>query len=287
MFIKDICKRRKNISATYFVAALVLALMCSSPSNAMAIWLSTQTTDPITDQTVTTATTEYAAGAWNRSIVVRCTGKELETFVDFGEYLNDDTASVQYRFDKDAVEKGLWTPGGGGTAVFAYESRDVARRMVTGSTFVLEATDFQGQPHRALFDITGAGPSVSRVLSQCGVTAHGLEDSVPGLRKEVALELERWGPKHILIGKQILTALGTYSGSMDSVVEPQFAIAVQKLYDDFVAGCRAHGGLGTTCRELRVYWDRGETHYAGAVSVIYDKSPGRFKKAYGDLHSAD
>jgi len=266
---------------------ILLAAACATSAGAATTWSFTQATDPITDQAVATAIAEYADGAWTRSVVVRCTGKKLETFVSFGEFLNTDTVSVQYRFDKDPAEKGGWAAGGGGTSIFADESHDAARRIATGTTLAVEALDFQGQPHRAIFDLTGANPSVSKVMAVCGVSANGLEASVPGLRKEVALDLERWGPKQIGTAKQILAALSAYSGPMDESVEPEFATTVQKFYDGYVADCRAGGSFAHTCRELHLYWDSGETHYAGAVSVIYEKAPSGLKKAFGSLYMGD
>ncbi len=250
-------------------------------------WLLDKKVDPLTDQNVVTALSSYSVGITKRTAIVRCTGAKLEVYFDFGEFLNNDLVPIRYRVDKASLVDEEWFPSADGTAVFAKEGAELARLLMGGSMLIIEAQDFRGQPHRASFDLTGANTALKPVLEQCGVSQVGMDQQIEGLRREVALELERWGPKTISMNKRILASLGAYNGAQDTSIGPDFALAVQSFYDAYISKCRdgqLRGVKNNYCYSLRVFWKAGMRPVMRAISaVIYEQSPSELKQEAGKL----
>lgn len=269
-------------------AACIAILAHASLAIAGQGWALDEKVDPLTDEKVTTALSSYAVGLAQRSAVVRCKGTKLEVYFGFGEFLNNDQVPVRYRLDKEPLVDEKWFPSAEGTAVFAHEDADIARLLMKGSTFIIEAEDFRGQPHRASFDLSGTKQTLSRVLKQCGVSEAGLDQEVEGLRREIALDLERWGPKNIVTNKNILRALGAYDGPQDTTIDPAFALAVQRFYDDYIQQCRENKMSGVNCGSLHIFWESGMKPVMPPVSaVIYERAPGDLKKEAGKLRMGE
>jgi hypothetical protein len=240
--------------------------------------------DPFTDQCVVTALASYAEGMSKRTACIRCAGAKLDVCFDFGEFLADDRVSIRYRIDKGPVANEEWFPSAEGTAVFANEPAELVRFLMRGSMLNIEAQDFRGQPHRASFDLAGASALLKAVLDNCGVSDIGMHLLVEGLRREVGLELERWGPKNISINKRILARLGAYDGALDTSIEPKFAIAVQRFYDAYISKCRDGELNGASCESLRIFWKAGMTPVMPPISaVIYERAPSDLMHEAGDL----
>lgn len=187
----------------------------------------------MTDETVEIASTSYKEGTQLRGLLVRCTNKKLDIYVEFGEYLSNKSVDVRYRIDKNQLVEESWFPSARGTAVFAKEDADLARQMLGGSTMIVEAHDYRGQSYRATFDLVDGKSSITKVLESCGTALIGMSERVSGLRSDVALEFERWGPRNISVNKKILAALGAYSGAQDTTLDPEFALAAQTFYDNY------------------------------------------------------
>lgn len=269
---------------TKLIAISIACLAHASTATASQRWVLDEKIDPLTDERVTTAISKYSIGLAQRSAIVRCKGTSLEVYFGFGEFLNNDRVPVRYRVDKEPLVEGKWLPSAEGTAVFAREDADIARLLLKGTTFIIEAEDFRGQPHRASFELTEARQPLSIVLQQCRVSEAGLDQEVVGLRREIALSLERWGPKNITTNKNILRELGAYDGPQDSTIEPEFALAVQRFYDNYIQQCREGKLSGTNCGSLHIFWKSGMKPVMPPVSaVIYERAPDELRKEAGKL----
>lgn len=274
---------RNTLHAASMAGLAYVSLATASPS-----WVLDEKIDPLTDQKISTAISSYSVGLAQRSAVVRCKGTKLEVYFGFGEFLNNDRVPVRYRLDKEPLAEEKWFPSAEGTAVFAGEDADIARLLLKGSTFIIEAEDFRGQPHQASFDLTGSKQTLTRVLQQCGVSEIGMDRQVEGLRREIALDLERWGPKNISMNKNILRALGVYDGPQDTTIEPAFAVAVQGFYDDYIERCRENKLSGTNCDSLHIFWKSGMKPIMPPVSaVLYERAPDELKKEAGKLRMGE
>ncbi|MDR0769662.1 MAG: hypothetical protein LBE75_00470 [Burkholderiales bacterium] len=265
-------------------ATSVAILAHTSLAIAGSGWVLDEKIDPLTDERVATATSSYAVGLAKRSAIVRCKGTKLEVYFGFGEFLNNDLVPVRYRLDKELLVDEKWFPSAEGTAVFAREDTDIARLFMKGTTFIIEAEDFRGQPHRASFDLSGARKILSRVLQQCSLSEAGLDQKVKGLRREIALDLERWGPKNIATNKNILRALGAYDGPQDTTIDAAFALSVQRFYDDYLLQCKENKLSGRNCNSLHIFWKSEMKPVTPPISaVIYERAPSDLKKEAGKL----
>jgi hypothetical protein len=95
------------------------------------------------------------------------------------------------------------------------------------------------------FVITAAGMAIQDMAA----SHSDMADDIPGLRNEVGLALENWGPKTISSKKRILASVGAYDGPIDSSIEPGFALAVQRFYDDFIQRCRDGSNSDSLCKD--------------------------------------
>ncbi len=266
------------------VVLFTLIVISANGVHAQASWLLTEKSDPLTDERVTTAVLRSG----DTAVVVRCDGSVFEVYVEVGEYLSNDMVSVRYRVDKGDLKEALWLPSAKGTAVFADEDAAIARAMASGSTFILEATDFRGQPHRVTFDLANSAEVLPVVLKNCGLAESGMEESVQGLREEIGLALERWGPKTISVNKNILIELGFYDGTLGDEMTAEFALAVQSAYDDYIQKCRDGEINGIICTTHRTSWEAGYTStMPPATAVLYELAPKNLKKEAGSLRVGD
>lgn len=261
-----------------------IALTSASLAGAATNWSLYQSADPLTDQHVVTASTSYSEGWREKQVAVRCVGKKLEVFVHFGEFLSTDDVTIRYRFDKNSLVEENWATSAKGTAVFANESADIARLLMRGKRFIIEAVDFRGQPYRATFDLKGSSEKIASVLKECGKSYLGFDKNGQSVRREIALEMDRWGPKNILVKKKILKALEFYAGVLNSTIEPEFAVAVQFFYDDYASACRKGLVTSTSCDLYRWGWKDKNPKLVPSVSgVIYNSAPAQFKDEAGRL----
>ncbi len=250
-------------------------------------WTLDTKTDPFTDETVAIAVGSSGAGTNKNSAVIRCKGTEFSTYFNFREYLGNDLMEVRYRVNKEKVVEDKWLPSSKGTAIFAVDDAHLARLLMTGDSFVIEVTDFRGVGHTASFDLSGSYDAIAPVLKQCGVAEIGLHDNVPGLRLDIALDLERWGPRNISVNKQILASLGEYDGPHDSSIEPEFALAVQAFYDSYIERCRQKKISGTHCETMQIFWDNNmESDWRPLVTSVI-RASGNLKKQAGKLKIGD
>lgn len=264
------------------VIGVVLAtLFLNAESPVAAQWHLSNKIDPLTDERVATASVTSVAGSSQRSVVVRCKGKELEAYVHFDEFLDRGSVGVQWRVDKGRLHSDRWIPSTDGLAVFPHDSEDFARALMRGSQLLIEAKDFRWQPYRITFSLAGSSAAIGKVLSSCGLE---LKAAHPGVSHHVALEVERWGPSHINMSKRILAAAGKYSGPIDNVAEEAFYLAVEAFFEARVADCREELMVWTFCKTMRGAWSAGDKDYRVRVAaVLYELAPEPLKSEAGKL----
>ena len=186
---------RYMVIILYFVISTVLVMAqeqekSAESSIANSGWLFDKKVDPLTDEVVSTAILAYTAGASKRAAVVRCRKETFDVYFDFGKFLDNEKIPVRYRVDKVPLVEEEWLPAGR-TGVFADDKAGLVRQLMNGAMFIIEATDYRGQPHRASFNIIGASDALKPVLQQYGISEVGLEQQIDGLRRNVAFELEQ------------------------------------------------------------------------------------------------
>ena len=284
------------------IAAILGILFSLSTEASDSQWQRHKHNDPFTDEVTIVASTEGVENS-SQSTIVRCKGTKFDTYVNFGGSLGDDFVHIRYRLDKTKPVSERWLTSDDGTSAFADKEMHLARLLMDGNTFIIEARGARGSTHLASFSLTGSSSAIGSVMEHCGVSRVGMHQRVNGLRLDMALELEIWGPKGISVRKRILSSMGKYEGSLDNAIESKFALAVQDLYDEFMEQCRQRRGPAmstTSCstfhtlidgrRKLGMKVDESimDLVTPDAASVIYQLAPeGSLKKEAGNLKYRD
>ena len=125
-------------------------------------------------------------------------------------------------------------------------------------------------------------------MNECAVTPVGLEESVPGLRKDVAREAERWGPKNIITKKRALAATSGFTGPINTEMTAEFALAAQAALDAYIEGCKKGSLDGVHCASMKIFWKANAAPVLPlAGSVIYEQAPKDLQAEMGDLKISD
>lgn len=253
-----------------------------------ARWELTKSKDEMTDEPRSTALLLGKNHRDENTLIVRCAGKKLEAFATFGEYLGNDSRPVQYRFEQQPPQKETWLISAKGNAVFALESADFARQLMAYNKLIIEVYDFRDVAHRAIFEWSDGAKDIADVLKSCNRSIESLQSKVPGLRKSVALEVERWGPKNIVTKKQTLSAVAGFSGDINDQITPEFALAVQSFADEYMAKCKLGKVKGDHCETIKIVSKiNGEETNLSIGSILYDVAPKSIKNEMGKLRIFD
>lgn len=259
-----------------------------APTQSADGWRLARSKDDLTDEPRVIASLPGLGDGGSVSVHVRCMGKDLDVLVAINEYLGNDRRPVQYRFDRQELLKENWMVSSKGTAIYADNERDFARQLLSSKKLIVEVGDFRDVPHRATFEWSSGEDRVREVLHACTIPEAGLSAAIPGLRKEVAREMERWGPRNIRTNKSILAQVDGYNGPMDSMLNPEFAIAAQSNYDKYIAKCKQGKVNGTNCTSLKIFWSAKVDPVMPPVgAVLYEQSSGALKKEAGSLRVSD
>ena len=257
------------------VVLFIVMVFATSLAIAQDKWSFEERIDELTDKKIAVASHNPTR---KTGVSVRCEQRtkrrgKFEVYFVFGEYLNRKTVPIRYRIDKGTLVEDKWWPSAKGTGVFASPGHgaEITRQMMRGSKVIVEATDFRGQRHRIRFGLAGASKAIEPVLQLCSISRIALHEKIQGLRKEISLEMELWGPKNIRVNKKILSALGDYDGTIDDKIESSFALAVQKFYD---ARVKVRSSLNKLVKP----------HVS---MIIYRTAPEALKKEAGKLFIGD
>ena len=261
---------------------LPLALLIPSIGNA-AEWTELSSSDPFTDEVRLSALTSIERA----SIVVRCADGLLETYIDMGDYLGDGLLDVRFRFDSDEAVREEWLPSSKGTAVFARDDLDFARRLLRSDRFAFEVNDYRGVAHQAVGDLPSDGSVLREVMTACGIAAVSVSDVDPTIPTNISSSIERWGPTNVLINKQILQVLGKYDGPINSEKDIELHRAATAILDEYMQRCVSDRKFdGIHCFSLRL--NRADASPPPVSSVIYELAPeGELKSAAGASRIGD
>ena len=271
----------KSSPTTLVLTTMMLAIL---PATTLySEWKIDKSVDPFTDKVVIST---FTASAKNPSkiMVVRCEESKFSVFINFETYLGNLLVPIRYRLDKTKPVSDKWLASSDGMAVFASYDRHLARLLMSANTFIIEATTNKGNKQLASFNLSGSMAAIGQVMKRCNVSQLGMHKRIEGLRLDIALQLELWGPNNISIYKQILASLDKYNGPQDEVIEPTFALAVQDFYDHYIERCRAKSISGTMCTMVNVKMPKGSKPLTPPVSaVLYENASGNLKTQAGKL----
>lgn len=188
---------------------LILVIMVIPAASFGSEWVYKSDVDAFTDSETHTAS--VAASGGDGFAVVRCADGSFEMFFSVGEFIgSDDRYSVRHRIDKQPPGSAKWWVSTTGTSVFAgsVDGQRLARSMMSGSTLLLEVTDYQGTPHMANYSLAGSKAALQKVLNACDVPLVEYQADTSGITPAVVEHIDGLGPKSIQCMKQYLVVLG-------------------------------------------------------------------------------
>lgn len=149
------------------LSAFVIAAMAATGS-----WENTTNRDPIDDHTTVAARVLVGTGPLDAAqFVVRCDrdAQRFEVAVVTTRFQNSDSVAVEFRFDTDPAESGVWLPSTTGAGAFAptETARRIADRLRTALKFVVRLRDYRGTPWTLEFPMQGAAAAIAQVRQAC------------------------------------------------------------------------------------------------------------------------
>lgn len=284
-----------DLAEKQLISTALFAIMFFATSLAMAQdnWSLEEKIDELTDNKIAVA----SLSTRNTGAYIRCQQStkrkgKFEVYFVFGEYLNTKRVPIRYRIDKGTLVEDKWWPSAKGTGVFVSPGHgaEIARQMMRGSKMIVEATNFRGQRHRVRFGLAGASKAIEPVLQLCSISRIALHEKMKGLRKEISLEIELWGPKNIRVKKKILSVLGAYEGAINENIDNSFALSVQKFYDAKLLNCKKSNSPEAEtnwCWSFKTLASLKNPPMPSAGQMIYEAAPNNLKKEAGKLYIGD
>jgi hypothetical protein len=160
----------------------------------------------------------------------------------------------------------------------------LARAVYDFCVYAAQFRSSRGQSYRATFELSGEPPEIPSVERASHVNEQVTTDRVTGLRPEIRLEIESWGPEIIRINKKILAALGRYDGTVDSTVDAKFALAAQSVYDHYISRCRAGKIKGSAiCDCVQILANTEDAWVPRVTAVLYELSRRDLRQEAGKL----
>ncbi len=247
-------------------------------------WTLSSKKDELTDASKVIAMLGAKNGRGHTFIAVRCIDKNFDVLTSFNEYLGNDNRPVKFRMDQLEMQESSWMPTGDGTSLYANNESDFVRQILKSKKLIMEASDFRGVSHRTVYEWTAGEDAITAAMDNCNILKIGLDEKIPGIRKDVAQELERWGPKKISANKQGLAELAGYKGPINAELDDEFVQSAQTYLDSYIDGCRQGKIKGGNCTSLKFFWkEKMKPLYPSVSSVIYEQAPKSLKEQLGSI----
>lgn len=150
-------------------------------------WLVNETTNPIDDtRTVTLILTAEPGSSSTRMgelpvLVARCQSNTTELYINWGQYIGDDSSSVYdewkyvtVRVGSDDAQQQRWGVSTSRESTFAPNwAGSLLQRMATNNTFVARTTPYGENPMTAIFDTSGLSDALVPLMDECGWSLDG------------------------------------------------------------------------------------------------------------------
>jgi hypothetical protein len=122
-------------------------------------WYVDREIDALTDRPRTTLINKGEGERSNGNpdaLVFRCQDGKLDAFIALNAYLGTSgNRIVRYRIDNKALVTQTWLPSTNGRTAFAPDASALLRSIIDASTFIVEATAFDGSRSRGTFTLDG------------------------------------------------------------------------------------------------------------------------------------
>ncbi|VVO86144.1 hypothetical protein PS903_02027 [Pseudomonas fluorescens] len=159
-------------SACYDALASRHGLGSSSPPEpTQGLWMTSSKQDPLTDETVSTAMLFSETGSSRRGdnpvLIVRCSGKTTEMYINWHDYLGSD-AFTTFRIGQEKATTSNWSVSTDKKAAF-YPGSPVGalKRIIENDTFAASVTPYNESPITAVFNSKGALEALIDIRKNC------------------------------------------------------------------------------------------------------------------------
>ena len=150
-------------------------------------WLINESVNPLDDsRTVTLLLPSTPASTQSRTrdrpvLVARCQSNSTEVYINWYQYLGDDSSSVYSNWKRVTVRIGTgdareerWGISTDNDATFAPSwAGNLLREMLTSDTFIARTTPYSENPMVAIFDTTGLEQALVPLADACGWAIDG------------------------------------------------------------------------------------------------------------------
>lgn len=147
---------------------------------AESAWITSEDKNPVDDTKTVRATLLSTEGKSSMgdsvSLTIRCESNKTELFVNWSDYLGDDSNDVYEDWKKVTVRVGdapakveRWDISTDSKATFAPGSVvSLVKSMVASKRLVLQTVPYNENPVTAVFDLTGIDKAVQPIAKECG-----------------------------------------------------------------------------------------------------------------------
>ncbi|MDP2141321.1 MAG: type VI secretion system-associated protein TagO [Gammaproteobacteria bacterium] len=138
------------------------------------MWTTRTTINPM-DDTTTIALALQADTGTNRwgapiTLIARCQSKEVDVYIDWGEYLGDDPTPT-IRLDGGQASEQAWNISTDNTSTFNPNGKRFLARLAEASRLVAQITPYSESPRTAVFTLAGIEKAVEPIWAECGAPA--------------------------------------------------------------------------------------------------------------------
>jgi type VI secretion system protein VasI len=167
--------------------------------------------NPVDDSERVTMVLEANSGTsqWGNPVVfvARCQSNKTEAYIDWGEYLGDDSYDVYedwkyvtIRIGEQKATKQQWGVSTDGEATFAPDwAGDLLKEMATANTFLAQTTPHSESPVTAIFDTGAMAAGLQLLAKTCNWS--GTEPQTIAPKQDEFSDLEEWDPPRLSVGE--------------------------------------------------------------------------------------
>lgn len=244
--IKDIIMKK----IVYSLMINIAVFFCSS--NVYAEWRLSNSTDELYRKEITTAYATSKIKYDTLFVYVRCSGDDFDVIIDYDTYLGSDRLDIMYRFDNSNLVTDITYPSTTGTSIFISDESNFARELMRSNTVIIGVKDYRGTRHNVKFNLSGSYNKIKKVMNACDIpleriperndteaSGSSISELNDKISSHVSNSIERWGPNHVRLSKELLHVQGYYSEEINLDKNLDFYLAVQKYYDDQIERCKS------------------------------------------------
>ena len=142
-------------------------------------WIVTEDVNPIDDSRTVALMLSAESGRSARGgivvLIARCKSNRTEVYIDWDDYLGDDSNSVYQKWkhvtirigDHDAKEQ-RWSLSTNGEATFAPDwAGSLLKQMIDENRLVVQTTPYAENPNTAIFNISGLKEAIKPLTDAC------------------------------------------------------------------------------------------------------------------------